>query len=224
MQCSDVELMLEQEGLPPVPEAARTHIATCAACRGLVEDLTSIVATAHMLPAEVEPPAHIWVSLRAQLEAEGIIKNPSITVEHAPWWESFARFLSPRSLATATVGLLIVAAAGFQLWQSPKPNLDSAGIAPHSAKSRVRVIPFADVASTLDQEEQTLSNMHLASTSPVDISLQENLQTLNEFIRDCRHRVEENPDDQLAREYLSSAYQQKAELLAAMLDRGRSVN
>lgn len=223
MQCKEIELILEQEGLPPVPEAARAHIASCSACRGLVEDLTSIVAAAHMMPAELEPPAHVWVALRAQLEAEGIIKTPSVQVEHQSWWEGFARFLSPRALATAAVGLLIVGAAVLQLRQ-PSPGTDTQALVQPQIQHRiVAPAPFADVASTLDQEEQTLSNMHLASTSPVDISLQQNLETLNDFIHDCRQRLQEDPQDQLARDYLSGAYQQKAELLSAMMDRGGSV-
>lgn len=220
MQCREVELILEQEGLPPLPEAARTHVAECGACRTLVADLTGIVAAAHLLPAEVEPPARVWVSLRTQLEAEGIIRNASLVVQHRSWRESFARFFSPRALATATVGLLIVAAAGLQVWRgSPEPPR----AAQQQAAVPVQQAPFADIASTLDQEEQDLANMHLASTSPVDVSLQQNLQTLNDFIRDCRQRVEQDPQDQLARDYLSSAYQQKAELLSAMMDRGGSV-
>ena len=74
MQCKEVEVVLEQEGWTPLPEAARDHLAGCSACQNLVEDLTAIVATAHLLPAEVEPPARVWTSLRAQLEKEGIIK------------------------------------------------------------------------------------------------------------------------------------------------------
>ena len=221
MQCKEVELILEQEGLPPFPEAARAHLADCSSCRTLVEDLTGIVAAAHMLPAEVEPPARVWVSLRAQLEAEGIIKTPSLSLEHASWRESFARFFSPRALATASVGLLIFGAAALQVWRNSPPAEPQTQAQAVTPAERA---PFADIASTLDQEEQTLANMHLASTSPVDASLQENLQTLNDFIRDCRQRVEQDPQDQLARDYLSGAYQQKAELLSAMMDRGGSVN
>jgi hypothetical protein len=66
--------------------------------------------------------------------------------------------------------------------------------------------------------------MQLASTSPVDASLRQSLKQLNEFIADCERRVKEEPRDDLAREYLAAAYQQKAELLSAMMDRGRSVN
>lgn len=220
MQCREVELILEQEGLPPVPEAARAHIAECGGCRLLVADLTGIVAAAHLLPAEVEPPARVWVSLLAQLEAEGLIKSASLSIQHGSWRESFARFFTPRALATAAVGLLIVAAAGLQVWrgspESQPPVQQQAGVSLQQG-------PFSDIASTLDQEEQTLANMHLASTSPVDVSLQQNLDTLNDFIRDCRQRVEQDPQDQLARDYLSNAYQQKAELLSAMMDRGGSV-
>jgi len=89
--------------------------------------------------------------------------------------------------------------------------------------------PFAVAASSLDQEEQSLGPMQTASTgvspvSPVDDSLRENLATLNTFIKECRKRLQEDPNDQVARDYLASAYQQKAEILAAMMERGRSVN
>jgi len=47
---------------------------------------------------------------------------------------------------------------------------------------------------------------------------------VNAFIKECRKRLEEDPNDPMAREYLSTAYQQKAEILAAMMERGRSVN
>jgi hypothetical protein len=42
-------------------------------CQSFVADLTSIVSAAHELPAEVDPPARVWASLRAQLEREGIL-------------------------------------------------------------------------------------------------------------------------------------------------------
>src|SRR5215467_1419491 len=99
MQCKEVEVVLEQEGWTPVPEAARAHLAECGSCQGLVEDLTAIVATAHLLPAEVEPPNRIWNSLRAQLEQEGVIKSPAIKRES--WWHGFADLFRTRVLASA---------------------------------------------------------------------------------------------------------------------------
>jgi hypothetical protein len=79
----------------------------------------------------------------------------------------------------------------------------------------------------LNQQEHDLDNMRSASTTgdpAVDTSLRQNLQQVDEFIADCEHRVKEVPSDDLTREYLTNAYQQKAELLSAMMDRGGSLN
>src|SRR5271163_4544736 len=75
MRCNDVADVLELEGLAPLPDSARQHVAECPACQGLLADFGSIVAAARDLPSEVEPPARVWISLRAQLEAEGIIRE-----------------------------------------------------------------------------------------------------------------------------------------------------
>jgi hypothetical protein len=64
----------------------------------------------------------------------------------------------------------------------------------------------------------------LGYVSNADTSLRENLVTVNAFIKECQKRLQEDPNDPMAREYLSTAYQQKAEILAAMMERGRSVN
>ena len=93
----------------------------------------------------------------------------------------------------------------------------------------VNTEPLAETGQTLRQEEQNLRMVQPAggfanADRVVDTSLRQNLTSLNQFIEDCRRRLKEDPNDELAREYLSVAYQQKAELLSAMLDRGRSVN
>lgn len=218
MQCRDVEVVVEQEGLDPLPQAARAHVTGCRHCQGFVADLQAIVSAAERLPSEVEPPAHVWVSLRNQLELEGIIKEPVAAPAEergASWWQGFGNLFRSRTLVTVTVGLLIAAAGILQLRQSgdltsgiptPEPN------------------GLAQTAKVLNEQEVDLRNMHLTSTSPVDASLEQNLRQVDEFIADCEHHLKAAPQDQLAREYLSDAYQQKAELLSAMMDRGRSVN
>ena len=208
MLCKEVEVVLEQEGWTPVPEAARAHLAACGSCQNLVEDLTAIVATAHLLPAEVEPPARVWNSLRAQLEEEGIIKTHAST--RGSWWHGFADLFRSRVLATAAVGLLIVAAVALQM-QRPSAPTEAQNV-------------YADTATDLNNDEANLQHMQLAGNSVVDVSLRQNLDIVDKFIADCEQRVKEEPRDDLAREYLSGAYQQKAELLSAMMDRGGSVN
>lgn len=245
MQCKDIELVLEQEGLDPLPEEARAHLAECRECRSYVADLTSLVDAAKKLPSEVAPPDRVWISLRAQLEEEGLIRVPPeiIPAERVPFRQSFGEFFRSRALATAMVGIVIVAAVVFQVRRdraivasspakvakvAPVPPAPATQTEPSSATANA-VAPgapslFASAARALDDQEPVATGMILASTSPVDVSLRDNLKKVNEFIADCERHLKEQPDDQLTREYLSAAYEQKAELLSAMIERGRSVN
>jgi hypothetical protein len=225
MQCKDVEFVVEQEGLAPLPEAARAHVATCSHCQDFVADLATIISVANGLPAEVEPPVRVWVSLQAQLELVGIIKTPAIPArsERSSWWHGLNDLFRSRALATATVGLLI-AAAGVLQWQKPADEGSRAAVATTKPAWQVA---FKQTATVLDGQEIVLRNIQLASTSPaapVDDSYRQSLQQVDEFIADCERRVNAAPQDELAREYLSNAYEQKAELLSAMMDREGSLH
>jgi negative regulator of sigma E activity len=255
MQCEDIELILEQEGLGVFPEEARAHLSECAGCRSYVADLTSIVDVARKLPTEIAPPERVWVSLRSQLEAEGIIRTlvapaPAET-QSAGWWQSIHAFFSNRVLATATVGILIVAAAVFEIGRDralndsprtpvaheitlPPPITESGGkqqtqpapgpVNSPAPSSFTAPAEFASTAQALDDQEPVATGMIASSNSSIDASLRDNLKKVNEFIADCERHLKEQPQDELTREYLSAAYQQKAELLSAIIERGRSIN
>jgi hypothetical protein len=215
MQCRELEVFFEEEGLAPLSAAARQHLSECHACKHFFDDITGIVALAHQLPAEIDPPEHIWISIRTELIREGTIRGFSSEREAAPWWQSFAELFRSRGLATAAVAMVLILVA-FMLGSKPREQgLQGQGD------------PYRSTVTALNQQEQDVANMQLASTgenSAVDASLQQNLQQVNEFIADCERRVREVPSDELAREYLTNAYQQKAQLLSAMMDRGGSLN
>ncbi len=59
-----------------------------------------------------------------------------------------------------------------------------------------------------------------ARHSNVNASLRHNLEVVDSAIAMCEKSVHEDPQNQVARDYLYGAYQQKAELLAMMVDRG----
>ncbi|HYW66184.1 MAG TPA: hypothetical protein VFB10_05710 [Candidatus Dormibacteraeota bacterium] len=243
MQCKELEAVLEHEGLTPLPPAARAHLAECSACQGFLADLTTIQSLAHELPAESTPPDRLWISLRAQLTAEGVIKE-SVELSHAtPWWQSFTAWLKPRTLATAGAGIVLVVTAVFlsrnpisqpvaRISYSPVSSRATSTVAPpagppvESSSKTPRPSPteeaMANGGLVLNQAELDVPNMQLAGNSTVDASLRDNLRTVNEFIAECQQHLKQHPGDLLAREYLESAYQQKAELLAAMMDSGRS--
>jgi len=224
MLCKDFKQSIEENGFAQLPEAAQAHAAGCLSCTALVEDFSAILTAARQIPAEVEPPARVWVALEAQLQAEGIIRPPRIVIpaETPAWWKSFGTLIRGRMLATAGVAALVLIAGVYQMRQRPVDGTKQANMVAVPE-------PFAETGTTLDQEEQSLGPMQTASTisggvSNVEVALRENLATVNAFIKECRKRLQEDPNDPMAREYLSTAYQQKAEILAAMMERGRSVN
>jgi hypothetical protein len=228
MRCKEVEEVLEQQGLESLPEAARIHATGCLACNNLLADFAEIFAVARELPAEVAPPDRVWISLRAQLEAEGLIKEPAVSTKRTPWWNLLPNFAGARGLAAATVGLLLIAGA-VQIYRHP---LTPAVVVEPAPNEAVANDSLDKTSQTLRQAEVDLSHMRQAGTSAsgqnvssiTNDSLQQNLKAVDEFIVECEQHLRQDPQDQLAREYLSRAYQQKAELLSALLDSGRSEN
>ena len=73
MQRKKVQVAVERDGRPPIREGERAHVRERSSCPSFVAGLRSIVSPAHKLPAEVDPPARVWTSLRTQLEKEGIL-------------------------------------------------------------------------------------------------------------------------------------------------------
>ena len=223
MLCKEVEAVVEKEGLAPLPKEINTHLAQCRECRNYIADLTSIVDVARKMPSEIEPPERIWISLCAQLEREGIIKEPVLAPapERISWWLGFSELFRSRAFATAFVGMLIIAAGFLQLRTD---NGSGSSVPAPIQTAAIASEPFAATRTVLNEQEPVARGIILASTSPVDTSLRENLQKVDDFIADCERRLNDAPQDDLAREYLSNAYQQKAELLSAMMDRGGSLN
>ena len=256
MHCKELESVLEAEGLGQLSKDARLHVATCGACQGLLADFNSITEAAKSLPAEVNPPDRIWISLRAQLEAEGLIKEPAEVSEKTSWWASFAAAWKPRAFAAVTAAALVAAAAVYvkHAPQNGGPDVatkqtpvesarpvqtqvtavppvtalpENTAPAPRPTPSKTKELapsPSESASFTLNQAELDVPNMQLAGNSQVDVALRQNLRTLNAFIAECELRLKQNPQDELAREYLHAAYQQKADLLAAMMESGRGDN
>src|SRR6266446_6013100 len=159
MRCRDVAQAIEQDGLTPLPEAARGHVADCAACSSLLADFESIVAAATQLPSEVEPHSRVWVALRAQLEAEKIIRAPQVAVpaDTSPWWQGFSQLTRGRVLAVSAVAVVMIFAAGYFQKTHREPLTVAVDTTPLATASRpVAAEPFAAAALSLDQEEQSL--------------------------------------------------------------------
>ena len=75
MQYKKTQIAPNCDGRYPVLQKAGARFGERSGRQSFAADLRSIVSAAHKLSAEVAPPARVWISLRAQLEKEGILSR-----------------------------------------------------------------------------------------------------------------------------------------------------
>jgi hypothetical protein len=209
MQCHEFILHAQQWMEGETSAAAQAHLEACANCRSLIADLNAIRGAAAELPMP-EPPERIWVSVRNQLAAEGVIREETMdvrTVAAARPRFGFFPGLRPAMAAVYLTAVFLIAGllAYDSIQTNPQPSLatftDSLGIPDTVAQPGV------------------ISEIHEHNPAVVD-SYKQNLQIVDNFIAMCEKTVKDEPRNETAREYLVNAYQQKAELLAQISERG----
>ena len=77
--------------------------------------------------------------------------------------------------------------------------------------------------------EADLGNFELHAVSAlhepnptVNVAFKKNLEIVDNYIAECEKSVQDDPEDELSRDYLYGAYQQKADLLEQMSERGEN--
>jgi hypothetical protein len=206
-----IESWLDGERSPD----ARAHVRDCPNCRDVVEDLGAIhqAATAWG-KIHSEPPPHVWTCLRAKLEQEGLIRDRrrGWVSPIGTWIENFLRPVPRPVLAGAYLAALVVVAA-VVIAPSSKESNESRWFDGTQVSTRY-LNAALDVA-----EQDTISS--LANYNPVvTASLHKNLAIVDNYIALCEKSVHDDPENELARDYLYQAYQQKADLLAEINEHG----
>ncbi len=214
MLCQEFEAVLEQTNDQALPADAALHLAECGSCRALTTDIEAIVAAARELAEPVEePPARVWLQLRAQLEHEGIIRAQGTEFAAATSNEgSFAGVWAwlRRPALVAAYAAFMVLAAGLA-WETFTP--DDPG--PQSPT------PAATTSNLNRLEAMTVSDLKTLDPES-SAALRRDLDIVDNFIAVCEKALREEPQNDDTRQYLYGAYQQKSELLAAAMEHGRT--
>jgi len=214
--CNEFVNQLEEWMEGERPSGAQAHLRECPNCRALAGELEAIreAAMASAVP-ESEPPARIWISLRAQLEQEGLISDG----RRAGWLESLKAHLGgtftilPRpALAGAYLAAVIAIAVALVAPGVRQPD-ESRWIAGNQSATQ-------PLSAQLASAEQDTVSTWADSNPAVTASLHQNLAIVDNYIVLCEKSVLEEPENEFARDYLYDAYQQKAALLAQMTERG----
>jgi hypothetical protein len=200
------------------PAAAQSHLKSCAACSALVADLIAIHSEAQTWdPLPHDPPERIWTSLRSQLEHEGLIKGAPLArpeSETYGWFAAlFAKF--PRPVLAGAYLAALVALAFSLSGTGAKPTRDVQWTDGNQIVS-------SPLSAQLDTAEVAAIAQMRQPNSAVSASLHQNLAIVDNYIALCEKSVREEPGNEAARDFLYDAYQQKADLLTQMSERGET--
>ncbi len=185
--------------------AAASHMAGCPACRALIADLEMIRHAAPLL-LEEEPPARIWLAVKSHLEKEGLIRKPKTT-----WAGRFISFGAFRpALAGAYLSILIIGATAIGIHVNTTRHAEQRALWLANAQDTI-----TPVAAELGSAEKKTIPALKARDNDVTATLNHNLAIVDNMISLCEKSVRENPQNEMMRDYLYTAYQQKADLLVA---------
>lgn len=217
MKCDQFERILEQQDDAPLPRPALAHMEACEACRTLTAELGAIRDAALELGAEeLAVPERVWISLRNQLDAECLISEQRQTVPNVRrgWWAAFQR----PALAGAFLSLILVAASMVGYQSGSVQMAVRSPLAPRQDSA-----PVLSAENTFKEESLAIGNVLIPELQLKDAavtdSIRRNLNVVDHFIAMCEKSVREQPDNEMAREYLYGAYEQKAELLSTAMNR-----
>jgi hypothetical protein len=234
-----------QEVLPEVIDGSpntefQAHLKLCPVCSELVSDLQLISSEARQLAEADQPADRVWVRIAADLRAEGLIREPeavparSVLVSNAgrrwnAWW------LVPVAAALLAAGAYVIkpktapqVVNNSPVTTTPQPAPQVAQEQPRVAsqpaaqlaaeKSPPVVLPFPQEIANSDQDDQQFLD-EMSRQAPMMRATYENqLRTVNSYIRDAEAYSRQNPGDEDARRQVMDAHQQKSMLYQMALD------
>ena len=203
MNCVELQQSLaEMEDLSGAEQ--RAHLKACPACSALVEELNQIVAAASELRAAEEPSPRVWNSIEIALRREGLIRPQ--TAQRLPVASFSARWGRARWLVPAAAMLLLVVG----IYQRREAS---------STRSSEQAAVVAPVVNPSGLNDEDFIQEVAENTPAMRIQYEENLQRVNDSIRDAQSALDESPNDEDARRSLMDAYQQKSMLFRMAMDR-----
>jgi hypothetical protein len=189
------------------------HLAACADCRGLRDDLRRIVAGSAELPTP-EPSDRVWSNVRA-----GLAREPEARTMMVPRRPLIAMgWPALRTAGVAAVALVLVG-AGIAIGRRLARGTEPAG---PEARERYTLAKLDEAERHYQQAIKALSEAFTAEKGGLAPQVAElfdrNLAVVDATIQACRQAVRDEPDDLEARNYLLAAYTQKITLLDSALD------
>jgi hypothetical protein len=149
-----------------------------------------------------DPPARVWANVRATLDSEGVFRKP---VTGWPGWAAWFPKTGLLRYATPFAALASLVLFVTVLLIPPRTIVQTQVVPPPPPKGLV------EMEASYRASEKSLDPI-------IKKSYQKGLESLNNSIQECQESVKKEPDNTMAREYLATAYQEKAAVLSAALE------
>ena len=205
MSCQEIQLnlndYLDDELSRYDRHLVEQHLATCAACRGELAGLRSLVEAAGRLASEVAPNRDLWPAIEVRLQADRSAKRL--------WW---------LQLAAAGIALAILSVP-LSVWWAGR-GLDDDRTAIENEHQTPSLATQAQLARSEDGVLLARTDLVTAIERHRDVveadtllMLEENMILLDRAIGEIRTALEEDPQNLRLRMLLAARYQQERKLL-----------
>ena len=196
----------------------RKHIDVCVPCASFYQDVKSIKENSKQLEP-MDPPSRIWSQLNSQLIAEGLISTREETArDKRTFWDMVfpaGVWLSLKPALSGAIVALILSTSVFYLYTRQG--------------KQTTVSPEAAIFQELQQAElhyqkaivalNEVSQRKIESLDPAMAQiLNDNLATMDYYVKECQDAVRNSPDNPLVHRYLLTAYQKKIEIMQSIVN------
>jgi hypothetical protein len=218
MNCRDVQFKISEwlDGeTPDQVSRLKGHMELCQDCASFYQDMQVIKETSCQL-GTVDPPDRLWISIRRQLTSEGLVRIPEKKL--GLWERIFPMGVWPglKPALSGAIVALILSVSVFYLINSRQQKLELGS-------------PEAEVFQQLQQAElnylkaiESLSEVSQRKIENMDPAmaqiLNDNLATMDYYVKECQEAVRHSPDNPLVHKYLLTAYQKKIEIMQSIVN------
>jgi Putative zinc-finger len=215
--CEEIQPRLSAfvDGDLPSGERAEvaSHVASCAACAGLVRDLEHMRAAARQL-GPLQPPDHIWLEVAGQIR---LGERPAPTVaaprRRGPAWQWVG-------LAAALILVTLGAYVVVRFEQVP-PAASGVPAATEQAAGSVDAVA-QELTLAMQHYDKAIAGLEALARNDsgtldpaVAATLQKNLQVVDQAIAQSRAALTADPTSEPARDSLMEALRRKVTVLEA---------
>lgn len=216
MKCLEIQSKISDwvDGAPS-EGVLESHLKVCGACAAFHKDILALKQSSGTLGV-VEPPGRLWANIQAQLVSEGLIKSQE--EKQSLWRRVFPALLTP-SLKPAFSGaiLALLFSTTFFYYYTQRGGQEG------------KVSSEAQVFQELQQAElhyqkaiEALSEVSKRKIETLDPAmaqiLNDNLATMDYYVKECQDAVKSSPDNPLVHRYLLTAYQKKIEIMQSIVN------